>query len=840
VTCRQARDRSLLLHYLDALLDWGDALMRRKSPEAFEQARVVYDVMRKIMGRHPHVVANPAHENQTVSGFKPLWAPVNPRLITLYDQLDDRLTLVHERLTLRRYAEAPRVSESEYWDDDPARRGWLTTQHHACCETDGSCRPCLPYRFTFRLERAKELAGQAREMGGALLAAFEKGDAAYLEGMRARQEHELAQLSRKVREDAWRDADWQIQALELAKQAQQSNRRYFALLIANGLNSDEQGYVDQTRTALGERSAANAMEIVAEGMDEVPDLFVGTDDFTWLPLGTKLAGLFKTMARVLNTLGDIASTTASLDLTQGGWDRRAQDWNQQVAVLDLQIHETEVQKLGAYRRRDQALRELNIQERTIEQTKEVVDFLKDKLTSHRLYLYLQKYTADLYRRFFDLALNEALEAERAFNFERGHTAREFIGRQGWDNLHEGLLAGERLQLELAHMEKEFYDHNCREYELTKHISLRLCSPMEFMQLKLTGRCEIRLPEWMFDLDYPGQYMRRIKTVSLTIPVVAGPYNEVHCRLTLLRSGTRIDPLPRQPMARCCDCCQTESGYAVCSHDPRWVSHNGALEAIATSSGLDDSGLFQVRFDDERYLPFELSGAVSHWRIEMPHENNFFNMDTLSDVVLNLSYTAREGGEPLRRAAREAAACDLPGKGWRLFEVRHEFADAWELFSRMGGEHSERRLDLDFSRRMFPFVPGDRELCIDDVAVLFECPHDCGCERPGECPCCSDHTPSHRELRLHSRHGERRIECVVGEDWKHLHYGVVSHLGLGPIANGSERERISIAFPDAAWPIESVYLLCRYSLYDKCCAADEYKREKSPRQGPVRERFRGTG
>ena len=70
-------------------------------------------------------------------------------------------------------------------------------------------------------------------------------------------------------------------------------------------------------------------------------------------------------------------------------------------------------------------------------------------------------------------------------------------------------------------------------------------------------------------------------------------------------------------------------------------------------------------------------------IELPHENNYFDMETLTDVVLNLSYTSREGGEALRRAAREACACDLPGKGWRLFDVRHEFADEWGAFPSLG-------------------------------------------------------------------------------------------------------------------------------------------------------------
>ena len=44
-------------------MEWGDALMRRNSPEAFQQARVAFDMMRKIMGRHPLVVKNPLHPN---------------------------------------------------------------------------------------------------------------------------------------------------------------------------------------------------------------------------------------------------------------------------------------------------------------------------------------------------------------------------------------------------------------------------------------------------------------------------------------------------------------------------------------------------------------------------------------------------------------------------------------------------------------------------------------------------------------------------------------------------------------------------------------------------------
>jgi hypothetical protein len=51
-------------------------------------------------------------------------------------------------------------------------------------------------------------------------------------------------------------------------------------------------------------------------------------------------------------------------------------------------------------------------------------------------------------------------------------------------------------------------------------------------------------------------------------------------------------------------------------------------------------LFQLRFDDERYLPFEGAGAISTWRLELHQADNAIDLESLNDVVLTLSYTAR--------------------------------------------------------------------------------------------------------------------------------------------------------------------------------------------------------
>jgi hypothetical protein len=68
------------------------------------------------------------------------------------------------------------------------------------------------------------------------------------------------------------------------------------------------------------------------------------------------------------------------------------------------------------------------------------------------------------------------------------------------------------------------------------------------------------------------------------------------------------------------------------------------QSIAISQGLDDSGLFTLDFKDDRYLPFEGSGAVSSWSFQMPPETNPIDFDSISDVIVKVRYTARDGGK----------------------------------------------------------------------------------------------------------------------------------------------------------------------------------------------------
>ncbi len=88
-------------------------------------------------------------------------------------------------------------------------------------------------------------------------------------------------------------------------------------------------------------------------------------------------------------------------------------------------------------------------------------------------------------------------------------AVDYIQTTYWNAGWQGLLAGEALYLNIKRMELlAYHDNNKREFEITRHISLRQLAPMALLSLRTTGTCTLNVPEWFFDRECPGHYMRR--------------------------------------------------------------------------------------------------------------------------------------------------------------------------------------------------------------------------------------------------------------------------------------------------------------------------------------------
>lgn len=368
----------------------------------------------------------------------------------------------------------------------------------------------------------------------------------------------------------------------------------------------------------------------------------------------KIADEASNASKTLNLLGQASSfageafsmvaqewrTYADRQGMMAGHIRRRDEWAFQSNQALKELQQIDKQIFANQIRIAITEKELANHNEQIEQAKAVDEVMRSKFSNQQLYQWMTTQLSGLYFNAHRMALDMARSAERAAARELGVQPLNILRNDYWDSLRNGLLAGERLHQDLKRLEISFIEQNRREFELTKHISLRRLNPEALVQLRLKdAQCEFDVPEWLFDLDTIGHYMRRIKSVSISIPCVTGPYTNVSCKLTLLKSEIRHDKIADGAYLR-----------KKSEDDSRFTDFFGATEAIVTSNANADSGMFETQLKDERFLPFESKGAISTWRLELPAEFPQFDYSTISDVILTIRYTAREGGNSLKGAA----------------------------------------------------------------------------------------------------------------------------------------------------------------------------------------------
>ena len=158
---------------------------------------------------------------------------------------------------------------------------------------------------------------------------------------------------------------------------------------------------------------------------------------------------------------------------------------------------------------------------------------------------------------------------------------------------------------------------------------------------------------------------------------------------------------------------------VIGNDDRFVYNVGAIQSIAASNSQNDSGMFELNFKDERYLPFEGCGAIGTWRLELPTEVRQFAYETISDVVLHVKYTSREGGGTLRTLAATTLKDKLAEIKQQLAQtglhvalnLKHDLPNEWHLLKTTGTVN----LTLDKSR--LPYFSQTDSVAIEDVMFV---------------------------------------------------------------------------------------------------------------------------
>ncbi len=631
--------------------------------------------------------------------------PQNDNLLGYWDRVADRLFKIRHCMNIEGVVRELPLYEPPI---DPA----LLVQAAAKGIDIGSVlddlnAPLSVYRFEYLLPKALELCAEVKALGGLLLSVLEKRDAEALSSLRASHEVTLLKLVRETRLKQKEEATQNKLTLEKTRAVTAARDAFYAERVKeteeNQRLPEEQAQLDNLDYAEKHEKKARESEQYAANLTRYsPDFSVGSSgglpSFSTTIGRANLIAFFEANSRSKRNDAARSGYAANLSSILGQWARRAEDWALQQQLALKELEQIDAQITAAEIRIQLAKRELATHDRQIEQATAVEEFLRDKFTNQELYAWMRGRIAGIFFQTYKLAYDQAKRAEKALRYEHGLASTNHIKFGYWDSLRQGLLAGEQLHHDLKRLEQAHLDQNRRHYELIRHISLLQLGPLALIALRTTGRCTFELPEALFDMDCPGHYFRRIKTVALSIPCVTGPYASVNCTLTLLKSSVRTSSTQGNNAYK-----RNEEG-----DDTRFRDDFGSIQSIVTSSAQNDSGLFEPNLRDERYLPFEGAGAISEWRLELPNDYRQFDYDTISDVILHLRYTAREGGGLLRTAAaawvgeqvEKAAAAGSA----RLLSMRHDFPSEWARFKAvpLDEQTTEAPLTITLREEHYPF------------------------------------------------------------------------------------------------------------------------------------------
>ncbi|MGW8361966.1 Tc toxin subunit A-related protein [Streptomyces wedmorensis] len=742
-----AYQKAVVMRYLDNLVAWGDRLFREGTLESVNQATQMYLLAAELLGPRP-VAVPPPNEPAPLSyaelrargaaapdpvtaaehlipagGAEPPPAriapglglgwltyfriPPNDKLLGYWDTVEDRLYKIRHCQDIEGVQRAFELFGAPI---DPAVLvGAVAGGAGPASVPEDLGGPLPHYRFTAMVAKAREYTAEVRSFGALLLAALEKRDAEALARLRSGHETALLDAVREARLARITASAHTVAGLRQARDGARKKQEYYG--SRRKMNAGEKVHEVLSGLGIGAQSIAAVIDMTVSVMRLLPELKLGsptTIGATWG--GTNLGEALKGLSGSLSQIAGTFHSGASLAATLAGYERRSEEWEFQKVQADSEIANYDAQIDAAVVQHEIARRELADHDLQAAHTREADRFLYDKYTGQELYDWMVGQLSTSYFQAYQLAYETAKRAEQAMRYELGADGPPLVRFGHWDTLRKGLLAGERLASDLNRLDAAYLAENAREFELAKAVSLAQLDPNALLSLKETGSCHVSLPEALFDLDTPGHYLRRIRTVSFTVPCVGGPYTGVNLTATLMRSSVRTDP--RLPGNR----------YARQTPDARFRDYTGSVQSVVTSTGQDDSGLFETSLRDERFLPFEGAGVIGEWRLSLPQEFRQFDYESIADVVMHLRYTARDGGSDFADRAVLELRDGLNdwlhahgGKGLlRAFSARRELGDQWYRF--VSGTSPTLRFPV--SKRWFPRLFADDGIAMADPQVVL--------------------------------------------------------------------------------------------------------------------------
>ncbi|PGT56989.1 neuraminidase-like domain-containing protein [Bacillus thuringiensis] len=664
--------------------------------------------------------------------------PNNPKLMGYWDTLADRLYKIRHCQNIEGVFRKLPLFEPPI---DPALLVKAAAQGLSIESVLNDLNTPMPnYRFYYLLQKALELCNELKSLGGAMLSAIEKKDNETITLIRAKHEGVMQNLVMEIKKKQLEEAQKNIESLMQNRKTPEARMKYYLKLSGldesliptdmadfNGIPNEivtvdgdsglklipfEKEDMEKASEAQDWQRGIGIVETLASVLHIIPSFEAKAEPFgigmsSVITSGWMLGNAAQAVARGLQVHASDLSFASSNAGKKGGFTRALQERIFQANAAGYELKQIDKQITAQEIRIDLANQEITNQQQAIDNANEVEEFIKNKYSNEELYTWMRGSLKTLYHQVYNLAYELAKKAEKTYCFERGISSSNFIQSGYFDAGRDGLLAGEQLYVGLKQLEAAYQNERGHEYEITKHLSLYQINPLAIIQLRETSKCEFAVPEVLFDMDYPGHYKRRIKSVSVSIPCIVGPYTGINATLSLLENKFRNTAIGGKTYEE-----DTEET------DARFSSYNIPIKAIAASSAQNDSGMFELNFKDERYLPFEGAGVISKWRLELPKFKQF-DYNSISDVIIHLKYTACEGGERLKFNAINSIKKQLDSIEQELNEtglhvvlnMKHDLPNEWHLLKKNG------TVELKIDKSRLPYMVQTLDVKIENVMFL---------------------------------------------------------------------------------------------------------------------------
>ena len=628
---------------LDLLIARGDHQYRMLERDTLAEAKMWYMQALNLLGTEPYTELNSSWSNATLSlaatetqaALTDLFLPEqNAQLSGYWQTLNQRLFNLRHNLSI----DGQPLSLPLY--ATPADPNALLSAA-VMASQGGSTLPAAlltVYRFPQMLDSARSVVSQLMQFGASLQAIIERQDAEALNQLLQNQARELMLTSISLQDKTLSELDAEREVLTQSLNGARQRLNSYTSLYNENVSSGEKRAMDLRVTASAINASASALHMAAAALEMVPNIYgfsIG---------GARWGGLANASAIGV----EIATSGMMIDADKvsqsEAYRRRRQEWDIQRNSAQSEVNQLEAQMQSMAVRREAAVMQKGYLETQQGQIQAQLEFLQRKFSNQALYNWLRGRLAAIYFQFYDLAVSRCLMAERAYQWEVNNNATTFIKPGAWQGTYAGLLCGETLMLNLAQMDDAWLKWDGRALEINRTVSLAdiyagLGSSASFNlaekivafinsgavstagtgsnTLKLGNNlltASVALSDLKLKDDYPAAMnlgnVRRIKQVSVTLPALVGPYQDVQAVLT----------------------------YGGSTQLPKGCS------AVAISSGMNDSGQFQLDFNDGKFLPFEGIDIGDTGTLVLTFPNVFAKQKALllsiSDIIVHIRYTIR--------------------------------------------------------------------------------------------------------------------------------------------------------------------------------------------------------